>query len=384
MEEYFSGINETLEEMISYFSKLYSEHDALLKEYKAKLFEVNVNLDELTRTQNVYSLNTDYRKNIFSPIEMIPEESKKESDLKNEIRNLKSQREQYEYRINEETIYLKGIDKRIQKLSSSKASVGKLMLDFENKDSQIKEKEEAEKIATERAIAEREKKREIENQKTIDKDELKKHLNKILMLESFDNTYYSTVLDKRVKNAINRNNRELEEVVDSISVDPGRSKRMIDSVISSQISVVGVIEDILSKKDYTIDEKKGIKSALSDYVFELREDHSDLSINLSVDNITHKPSYIRYYSIFRLLDIFFDNIVKHADASHVDISFAEEDDRYKLSIKDDGKGLPSDYLSNNEWYSGINRAKEIVFLLSGEMNITDDRGTKVEIIFDRD
>ena len=84
MEDYFSGINETLEEMTSYFSKLYSEHDATLKEYKAKLFEVNVKLDELTRTQNVYSLNTDYRKNVFSPIEMIPEESKREADIKNE------------------------------------------------------------------------------------------------------------------------------------------------------------------------------------------------------------------------------------------------------------------------------------------------------------
>ena len=112
MEQYFSTINESLEEMLSYFSKLYSEHDALLKEYKAKLFEVNVKLDELNRTQSVYSLNTDYRKNVFSPLEVEGDESQKEAEIKKEIRNLKTKQNEYEYSINEETIYLKSIDKR--------------------------------------------------------------------------------------------------------------------------------------------------------------------------------------------------------------------------------------------------------------------------------
>ena len=382
MEDYFAGINETLEEMISYFSKLYSEHDALLNEYKAKLFEVNVKLDELTRTQNVYSLNTDYRKNVFSPIDMAPDETNKEADIKKEIRDLKNERDKYEYSINEETIYLKSIDKRIQKLSNSKISVGKIMLDYDETKSTIKEKEAAEKRATERAIAEREKKEELETKSTIDKDELKQHLNKILMLDSFDNTYYSTVLDKRIKNTISRNNRELEDAANSISLDPSRSKRRINEIVSSQNSMIGVIDDQLSKMNYSIDEKKGIKNALSDYAFELREKYPDLTVDLSVGSIIHKPNYIRYYSIFRLLGIFIDNVVKHANATHVKISFEETDGRYRLYIKDDGDGLPSDYLSNNEWYSGINRAKEIVFLLSGEIDIENDHGTAVDIEFD--
>ena len=382
MEDYFSGINETLEEMTSYFSKLYSEHDATLKEYKAKLFEVNVKLDELTRTQNVYSLNTDYRKNVFSPIEMIPEESKREADIKNEIRTLKSQRDEYEYSINEETIYLKSIDKRIQKLNSSKISIGKLVLDFDRKESRIKEKEEAEKKAIERQREELERKIESESKNSIDKSELKKHLNKILMLESFDNTYYSTVLDKRIKNTINKNSRELEEEINSLSIDPGHSKGIIKDTISSQNSLVNIIEEQLSKMNNSIDEKTGIKNALSDYVFELREKNPSINFDLNVGSISHKPNYIRYYSIFRLLDIFVDNAIKHSNCSNIKITFEEDDDRYILTIKDDGDGLPSDYLTGSEWYSGINRAKEIVFLLSGEISIEDDYGTEVEIEFD--
>ena len=344
MEQYFSTINESLEEMISYFSKLYSEHDALLKEYKAKLFEVNVKLDELTRTQNVYSLNTDYRKNVFSPIETGNEDSNKEAEIKKEIRSLKAKQNEYEYDINEETIYLKSIDKRIQKLSESKIAVGKLNIEFDKKTAGVDESEVERRIESEKEAVRRQLKKEYESKNDIDKDDLHRHMDKILMINAFDNSYYTTVLDKRVKNTISRNTIELEDV--------------------------------------DIDEKKGIRKALSDWAFDKRENYPDLSIDMNVGDLEHKPNYVRFYSIFRLIDIFFDNVVKHSKASHVRISLDEDDNKYKLRIKDDGIGLPDDYLSNNEWYSGINRAKEIAFLLSGKLSIIDDNGTDVSVVFD--
>ena len=72
MNQNYSNITETIDEMITYFSRLFTEHDTTLQEYKAKLFEINVKLDELSRTQNVYALNTDYRKSVFSPIALEP------------------------------------------------------------------------------------------------------------------------------------------------------------------------------------------------------------------------------------------------------------------------------------------------------------------------
>ena len=382
MEQYFSTINESLEEMISYFSKLYSEHDALLKEYKAKLFEVNVKLDELTRTQNVYSLNTDYRKNVFSPIETGNEDSNKEAEIKKEIRSLKAKQNEYEYDINEETIYLKSIDKRIQKLSESKIAVGKLNIEFDKKTAGVDESEVERRIESEKEAVRRQLKKEYESKNDIDKDDLHRHMDKILMINAFDNSYYTTVLDKRVKNTISRNTIELEDVIKSIDVDPGLSKRTIKEVVSSQNNLISIVDDQLTRMDHSIDEKKGIRKALSDWAFDKRENYPDLSIDMNVGDLEHKPNYVRFYSIFRLIDIFFDNVVKHSKASHVRISLDEDDNKYKLRIKDDGIGLPDDYLSNNEWYSGINRAKEIAFLLSGKLSIIDDNGTDVSVVFD--
>ncbi len=382
MEQYFSTINESLEEMISYFSKLYSEHDALLKEYKAKLFEVNVKLDELTRTQNVYSLNTDYRKNVFSPIETGNEDSNKEAEIKKEIKSLKAKQNEYEYDINEETIYLKSIDKRIQKLSESKIAVGKLNIEFDKTTAGVDESEVERRIESEKEAVRRQLKKEYESKNDIDKDDLHRHMDKILMINAFDNSYYTTVLDKRVKNTISRNTIELEDVIKSIDVDPGLSKRTIKEVVSSQNNLISIVDDQLTRMDHSIDEKKGIRKALSDWAFDKRENYPDLSIEMNVGDLEHKPNYVRFYSIFRLIDIFFDNVVKHSNASHVRISLDEDDNKYKLRIKDDGIGLPDDYLSNNEWYSGINRAKEIAFLLSGKLSIIDDNGTDVSVVFD--
>ena len=74
MKKEYSTVLNVIEEMMTYFSKLNNEHETTLQEYKAKLFEINIKLDELIKTQNVYSLNVDYRKNIFSPIVFEPEE----------------------------------------------------------------------------------------------------------------------------------------------------------------------------------------------------------------------------------------------------------------------------------------------------------------------
>ena len=129
MKNKYGVITETIDEMVTYFSRLYSEHDTNLQHYKAKLFEINVRLDELSRTRNVYALNTDYRKSVFSPISMEPEENEKEREIKKEMDSLQTERDSYEYKINEESIYLKGIDKRLKNLSASKTELTSLVMD---------------------------------------------------------------------------------------------------------------------------------------------------------------------------------------------------------------------------------------------------------------
>ena len=50
------NIKEANEEMLRYFNALYSEHHDELQSAKSRLFEINVKLDELVKTKNIYSL----------------------------------------------------------------------------------------------------------------------------------------------------------------------------------------------------------------------------------------------------------------------------------------------------------------------------------------
>lgn len=128
MQDKLLSISESNEEMLTYFNKLYSEHEKQLKESKDRLFEINIKLDELTRTESIYSLNTDMRKNVFSPITIKTPENEREAEIQAEVKELSKQREEYEYTISEESIYLKGIDKRIQKLTKARSAIDELLL----------------------------------------------------------------------------------------------------------------------------------------------------------------------------------------------------------------------------------------------------------------
>lgn len=128
MQDKLLSISESNEEMLTYFNKLYSEHEKQLKESKDRLFEINIKLDELTRTESIYSLNNDMRKNVFSPITIKTPENEREAEIQAEVKELSKQREEYEYTISEESIYLKGIDKRIQKLTKARYAIDELLL----------------------------------------------------------------------------------------------------------------------------------------------------------------------------------------------------------------------------------------------------------------
>ena len=122
----FKYISESNEETLTYFNKLFSQHESKLQEYKAKLFEINIKLDELNRTKSLYSQGNDYRKNVFSPIPEKKNENDKETQIIEEIETLTNNQDYYEDRIEEETAYLRNIAKRINRLVKAKKVIQKI------------------------------------------------------------------------------------------------------------------------------------------------------------------------------------------------------------------------------------------------------------------
>ena len=362
------NIREANEEMLRYFNALYSEHLAELQSAKSRLFEINVKLDELVKTKNIYSLNADFRRNLFSPLNTEGNENEKEQGIRHEIDNLTEERNLLEDKIDLETRNIKTIETRLSKLNLSKASVQDLQNELgiyitktsEDKKTEIMDDSEYEESS----------------------DTVRQHGKNILMISTFDKTYTSTVMDKRIRSEIASNSRKLEIIRDIIRTDPNRAKVTVDEVLSNYKSIMLVIDDQLKRNYYYFDDKKNIKSLIEDFVLDAQDSHPEIVFDMELENLNIQPPYIRLLSLYKLLDIFFDNIYKHAKASHVKLVVREISGKIDVYLNDNGIGIPDNYDKKSPWYSGLKRAKEIIYLLDGNIMLTNEDGTTVRFRFD--
>ena len=85
----------------------------------------------------------------------------------------------------------------------------------------------------------------------------------------------------------------------------------------------------------------------------------------------------------RLIQIFFDNIALHANASNISCKASLTPNMVEVILTDDGIGIKDTYMTDSPWYSSLHRAKEILYMLCGKLDISGDTmsGTTVNFSF---
>jgi len=83
-------------------------------------------------------------------------------------------------------------------------------------------------------------------------------------------------------------------------------------------------------------------------------------------------------NLFRIVQESLTNVIRHADATKVEINLNTEDDILLLEVADNGKGI-SDAATTNAKSFGLIGIKERVHSLDGEVNIvgTPNKGTRI-------
>jgi signal transduction histidine kinase len=83
-------------------------------------------------------------------------------------------------------------------------------------------------------------------------------------------------------------------------------------------------------------------------------------------------------AVFRILQEALTNVLRHAQATRVDIKISKENDVLALSISDNGKGIPEGETSDQQSL-GILGMRERAHLIRGEIDIkgVDGKGTVV-------
>jgi len=83
-------------------------------------------------------------------------------------------------------------------------------------------------------------------------------------------------------------------------------------------------------------------------------------------------------AVFRILQESLTNVIRHADATRVSISLAQESDHYRMEIRDDGRGMQTEDLDKADSL-GVLGMKERAHLFGGSVAIhgEPDQGTTV-------
>ncbi|MEO6833610.1 MAG: sensor histidine kinase [Chitinophagaceae bacterium] len=98
---------------------------------------------------------------------------------------------------------------------------------------------------------------------------------------------------------------------------------------------------------------------------------TNIQCNLELDTLEELPPNQRLL-LFRAVQEALQNTLKHAKATRIDIRIYDENQRYFLSIADNGKGFDPSTLSNNSL--GLMSLRQRAALLNGNLHIKSSPG----------
>jgi len=98
------------------------------------------------------------------------------------------------------------------------------------------------------------------------------------------------------------------------------------------------------------------------------------------DDVTGiKLSSIKGINIYRTIQEAVNNAMKYADAKNIEVNVADQKNKIKITIKDDGKGFD---LNTVDFGNGLENMKKRIAEIDGKLTVNSeiDKGTKITIL----
>lgn len=157
---------------------------------------------------------------------------------------------------------------------------------------------------------------------------------------------------------------------------------ILDELHSVQIFVnkgIQTVRDISGRlRSYVLDHL-GIIPAIQEYCREI-ERISNIKCSFHSDIETYNLDEGRNVALFRIVQEALTNVIRHADATLIEVKVSQDKNRLNIIISDDGKGIPENQTSITNSI-GILGMKERAIFLNGELNIesVEGSGTKIHL-----
>lgn len=357
-------------EMLSYFNKKFLEDLETVQSLKTQCFEIDIKIDELNRTKEIYAYKTTSRKSVFSPVMADSMDIERGKVIENQISDLRDVKATLLTRIKNLEKSLTHLKKRLSTLNEASSAIDEVMADYND---EFKNELNADPLSAFEIVE------EDKNTSAIS------HGYNILMQSAFDDTYISTLIDKHIKEGLVGLMHKMDMLSYLVTTDTPRAKLTLDELKQQTNGIINQVNDINSKLDESVDSSKPIWSLLDDFIMNIRDSHPECVVDADITCTGYEINLHPVFTInlLKLLDIFFDNIFKHSNANHIDFKLSLSSNVVDTYITDNGVGIDSNYLNKSPWYSNLHKAHEIIYLLGGSLSISGDMlsGTKIRFNF---
>ena len=169
---------------------------------------------------------------------------------------------------------------------------------------------------------------------------------------------------------------QLEAIKTLFDSNPKQAKVLLDQSLDNTKNGLSETRRALVDLRSSELEAYGLTQAIRNIVFSAAERggfsakfHLDKGLDFLPDEISH--------SIYRIVQEAIENILRHSNATKVTVTLLSEDDRIKLSIKDNGKGFNPKKIKKE--HLGIRGMRERIEMLSGKFDIVSNEKSGTEI-----
>lgn len=363
-------IEEANSKTLDYFNKAYVSNLELVQSLKTELFELEVQIETLEKTRDLYTYHVDTRRNVFSPLTMDNSQTMtKGKQIELQIKDLEDARERLKNRITELENDIEFFKEQVQMLSKASKCIHTVLVGSTQGDSNDDfDLEDA-----------------IEFIEEDDSEGKTTHNYNMLMIQDYEHLQYANALEQNVKQELISNLNKLDVLKWLLNSDVARAKVTLNELHSSQEDILNSLDKVLDHLNYNIDTKQPIWDQVEKLIEGYKSAHPECMIISSCDCTEHELNLPPVITIrlIRMLKEVFDNIFKHSNANKITSKIFISSRLIDVYVNDNGVGIPEDYLERSAWSSGLHKLHETIYQLDGKLQIQGDliSGTNVRFSF---
>lgn len=366
-KEKYQKIKSANQTMLDYFNKAFLAQLEDIQNLKTQIFEIDIKIDELDKTKDIYAFKSNSRKSVFSPVTNDGVDTERNKIIQEQIKDLQSVKETLTLKLRSMELQLNKLRQYLEALNDAEDALSSFEPRFTTDDPDHTDNYGFTFLQDDA------------------KEDISAHGYNILMLDAYDRALTQTILDKNIRTGLESMESKLDMINYLIGTDVGRAKLTIQEILHNTKQLIHNVDDMSDNLNCFSNSNKPLKEQLEIYLNEFKQKNPKLDITASVETPDAGISYHPVFNInfMRLIQIFFDNIAAHADASKVTLQASLMPNTLEVILKDDGVGIKENFMTDSPWYSSLHKAKEILYMLCGRLDISGDAisGTTVKFSF---